>query len=228
MIVQKYLVQKGVCSRREAEAMLRAGQIFVNGKKAIPGKPLGSSDVVTIDPAAQKKLDAKITVVIYKPRGVMCSRVRTEGKNVFDVFPQWKKLNTVGRLDKESEGLLLLSNDGLITKRVTGDTHEIEKEYEVTTQEEVFLGKLQPMTEGMLLNDGPTLPAPVKVIDRYAFRIILHEGRNRQIRRMCAALGLAVTSLKRIRIGSLKLGGLKSGESRPLTSQEVGELRGTL
>lgn len=225
MYVQKYLVEKAICSRKEAEAFLRAGLIFINGKRAVPGVPLSPTDVVTLAPAAQNKLDQKVTIVIYKPRGVVCSNVEEEGRTVFDLLPQFSHLNMVGRLDKESEGLLLLSNDGLITKRVTGDTHEVEKEYEVTVQEYVSNAKLAPMAEGVMLSDGITLPAQVNAITKHSFRIILHEGRNRQIRRMCGAIGLTVTSLKRLRIESLTLGSLKPGNFRKLTPQEIQTLR---
>lgn len=228
MIVQKYLVAQGICSRREAEELLKAGHIYVNGQKARPGVPLQDSDVVTVDSQGQAKLNSKITVAIYKPRGVMCTRSEKEGMNVFDVFPTWKHLHLVGRLDKESEGLLLLSNDGLITKQVTGNLHTTEKEYEVTTLEKVFAGKLQPMRNGMRLTDGLTLPAQVWVLDSHTFRIILKEGRNRQIRRMCGALNLTVTTLKRIRIGKIELGEMEVGKSRKLTTQEVQELKEVL
>lgn len=224
MIVQKYLVQQAICSRKEAEEFLRAGLIYVNGEKAVPGKPLESTDIVTLDPRAQKNLDAKVTVAIYKPWGIVCSRAPAEGTTIFDIFPQYKALNAVGRLDKESEGLLLLSNHGLITKQVTGDTHATEKEYEITTAEEVFAGKLEPIAKGMTLNDGPTLPAHVEVINKHTFRITLREGRNRQIRRMCGQLGLTITSLKRIRIGSLDLGDMQPGDSRQLNALEIKNL----
>lgn len=227
MLIQKYLVEKGVCSRREAEAFLKAGLLFINGEKAKPGVPLNPDDVVTLAPAAKMKLDTKITVAMYKPRGIMCSTNSREGRNVFDIFPEYKNLNMVGRLDKESEGLLLLSNHGLVTKKVTGDTHETEKEYEVTTQEKVFLGKLKPMIDGMELSDGSTLPAKVEVVNNHMFRISIREGRNHQIRRMCAELGLSVLSLKRIRIGSIRLGNLRPGHSRKLTQEELEEMLNT-
>lgn len=225
MYVQKYLVEKAICSRKEAEVFLRAGLILVNGKVAKPGVPLSPTDVVTLLPAAQTKLNQKVTVAIYKPRGIVCSNVQEEGKTVFDIFPQFKHLNTIGRLDKESEGLLLLSNDGLITKRVTGDTHDVEKEYEVTVQEHVSNVKLAPMVEGIMLADGITLPAQVQATSRHSFRIILHEGRNRQIRRMCGAINLTVADLKRVRIGDITLGTLKPGNFRKLTPEEIADLR---
>lgn len=225
MYVQKYLVEKAICSRKEAEAFLREGLILINGKKAQPGVPLSPADVITLSPEALSRLAKKITIIIYKPRGIVCSNVQEEGKTVFDILPQYKHLNTVGRLDKESEGLLLLSNDGLITKRVTGDTHDVEKEYEITVQEHVSNEKLAPMAEGIMLADGITLPTNVRAIGKHSFRIILHEGRNRQIRRMCGAINLTVTSLKRIRIGQLTIGTLKPGNFRKLTSEEIATLR---
>lgn len=224
MIVQKYLAEQGICSRHEAEALLRAGLIFVNGKPAVPGVPLLPTDTVTIDPLAQKKLDNKVTVAVYKPRGVTCSRSHEEGANVFDVFPQWQDLAIVGRLDKESEGLLLLSSNGLVTKRVTGQAHEVAKEYEITTQEKVFAGKLKPLATGIMLDGRPTLPAKIAIIDKHTFRITLREGRNRQIRRMCGQVQLTVTSLKRIRIGSLVLGSMKPGNFRLLRETDIQSL----
>ncbi|MBI3251390.1 MAG: rRNA pseudouridine synthase [Candidatus Andersenbacteria bacterium] len=221
MMIQKYLAEQGICSRREAEKLLKAGLIQVNGRPATPGVPLTPADKVTIDPAAQKILGAKTTIAIYKPRGVMCTKSQAEGMNVFDMFQEWQHLNLVGRLDKESEGLLLLSDDGLITKQITGSQHRIEKEYEIITLEEVDAETLQPLETGMVLSDGPTLPANIHFINRHMFRIILKEGRNRQIRRMCGQLGLTVTGLKRIRIGSLKLNNLWPGDWRRLTLSEI-------
>ncbi len=228
MIVQKYLVSKNICSRREAEIFLREGLIFVNGKKAVPGIPLSPTDVVTLAPAAEKRLGEKTTVAIYKPRGVVCSIGQDEGTQIFDLFPKFKHLNIVGRLDKESEGLLLLSNDGLITKAVTGDTHQVEKEYDVTVQEHISKEKLAPMMDNtFLLNDEPLLPVKIKVTSKHSFNIILQEGKNRQIRRMCGAYNLTVSHLKRIRIGQITIGSLKSGNFRKLTEEEIQELRNT-
>jgi pseudouridine synthase len=225
MIVQKYLVAHGICSRKEGDRLLRAGLIYVNGKRAVPGRPLLPSDEVTIAEEGQKTLANKMTVAVYKPRGIMCSSAVTEGRNVFDVWPQYKGLNMVGRLDKESEALLLLSNDGLVTKKVTGNLHETEKEYEITTEEKVFNGKLEPFIKGMRLSDGYTLPAVIQILDKHTFRVIIREGRNRQIRRMCGQVNLNVLTLKRIRIGQLWLDDMRPGESRRLTTEEVDSLK---
>lgn len=224
MIVQKYLVQEGICSRREAERLLKDGLILVNGRPAKGGVPLKAADVVTLAPAAQASLSKKITITAYKPRGVTCTKAEHEGDTIFEVFPQYKHLTTVGRLDKESEGLILLSNDGLVTKKVTGENHEMEKEYEIVTAEKVFPGKLAPMQKGMVLSDGVTLPAGIKIVDNHAFLITLREGRNRQIRRMCGQLNLTVLSLKRIRIGPLVIKQMKPGSSWQLRQTEIESL----
>lgn len=225
MFVQKYLVQQGICSRREAEAFLREGLIYINGKKAIPGVPLQDTDVVTLSDRAMQKLGAKTTVAIYKPRGIVCSIEEDVGESVFDAFPQFRKLNIVGRLDKESEGLLLLSDDGLVTKAVTGEAHDVEKEYLVTVQEYISNAKLEPLARGVILQDGPTLPAQVHATSKHSFNIILREGRNRQIRRMCGKIGLTVLELKRIRIGTIELKDLKPGNYRKLTQEEINSLK---
>lgn len=225
MIVQKYLAEQGICSRKEADAFLRAGHIFVNGSPAVPGSPIEPTDTVTLSSEAQRILDAKETVAVYKPRGVVCSLGDGEGTSVHDAFPQYRHLPVVGRLDKESEGLLLLSNDGLVTKAVTGDTHTVEKEYEVTVRETISQEKLAPMETGLTLSDGPTLPATVSVLNNHTFRIILKEGRNRQIRRMCGAIGLTVETLKRIRIGDIQIEDMQPGEARELHQKEVALLK---
>lgn len=227
ILVQKYLAEQGICSRREGERHVRAGHIYVNGKKKTGPKVEidPSKDKVEIRGHGENANAPKETVLIYKPRGIVCSLNQEEGERIMDVFPQYAHLSIVGRLDKESEGLILLSNDGLITKAVTGPKHALEKEYEVRVREEVFAGKLSPMTRGMRLSDGRTLPAKIEVRDRNTFRITLREGRNHQIRRMCNALHLTVESLKRIRIGELRIGPMRPKNKRVLSLEEVSALK---
>lgn len=228
MRVQKYLSEKGICSRREAEEFIRRGLVSINGRivtemgvKIDPEK-----DIVELAPSIARGEGRTTSVVIYKPRGVVSSRIRAEGKTVYDLFPQFLRLNIVGRLDKESEGLLLLSNDGVIARAVTGDEHLIEKEYEVTVQEKISPTRLiRLFAEGINLEDGKTLPAKVKVLNENVFRVILKEGRKHQIRRMCEALRLTAVRLKRLRIGSVLLGKMKEGEYRSLTKEEANDLR---
>jgi len=205
MRIHKYLSQQKVCSRREAETLIRRGLIKVNGRPATIG--------MSVDPERDRvevvgQVSKKMTVAFYKPRGVVSEQQKIGGQ----------LLNTVGRLDKESEGLILLSNDGTVTAAVTSDKHTIEKEYEVTTQEKIGPSKINKMASGVRLEDGLTLPAKVKLINNRTFIIILKEGRNHQIRRMAAALNLTAVKIKRTRIGNITLGKLKPGEYRDLTN----------
>ena len=227
MRIQKYLSQQKILSRREAEDYIRKGLIKLNGK-------IVTEMGVQIDPEKDKievlrapaaKVAAKLTVAVNKPRGIVSSKMETEGETIFQLLPQFKYLNAVGRLDKESEGLILLSNDGTVTAAVTGAEHLVEKEYEVTVQEDIAPGKLKKMAEGVRLDDGVTLPAETELISQHKFKIILKEGRKHQIRRMADALHLTVVNLKRVRVGNIRLGKLKPGEFRALDKNEVEELK---
>lgn len=224
VIVQKILAEQGLCSRREGERLVAAGKVTINGVTARVGALADpAKDVVSIvgiDAEAKKE-----TVAVYKPRGIVCSKNTAEGKTVFDLLPQYASLNTIGRLDKESEGLLLLTNDGRITRSVTGDDHRIEKEYIVEVREELFPGLMQKMEKGIKIDGERTLPCVAKMRDnRRSFSITLREGKKHQIRRMCDACHLTVLSLKRIRIGDIRLLKLRPGNVRPLTSAEVQSL----
>jgi 23S rRNA pseudouridine2605 synthase len=222
--IQKYLSQNKILSRREAESFMLRGLVKCNGAVI---KNLGfqmdpeKDKIEVLGSKATKTGEEKITVAVNKPKGFVCSRSLAEGRTVFDLLPQFKHLNTVGRLDKESEGLILLSNDGVITSAITGDEHKIEKEYEVTVRETVLAGGVKKMEEGMMLDDGPTLPARAKKTSPHSFNIILKEGRKHQIRRMADVLGLTVTKLRRVRIGNLKLGGLGVAKFRILKESEA-------
>jgi pseudouridine synthase len=225
--IQKYLSEQGICSRREAEALIKRGLVSVNGtvvrEMGIRIDP--ERDTVKVLPRAVQELSGKTTVIIYKPRGIASSRSKSEGTTVFDAFPQFSNLDIIGRLDKASEGLLMLSDDGVIARAVTGSHHGVEKEYTVSVREETNAGRLKAFENGMELDDGPTLPAQVRLIDKHAFRIILREGRKHQIRRMCEALHLTVVQLKRVRIGPVTLGSLRPGQFRQLTPAEVAALK---
>lgn len=228
MRIQKYLSQQKILSRREAEEYIRKGLIRLNGAivKEMGVQMDPERDCVEVLRSTKNTVGAKITVAVNKPRGIVSSKMETEGETIFQILPQFAHLNTVGRLDKESEGLILLSNDGTVTNAVTGDKHLVEKEYEVSVRESVTQGKLRKMAAGLNLEDGPTLPAIAEQISPNSFALILKEGRKHQIRRMCAVLQLTVTHLKRIRIGNIYLGKLRSGEYRALTEKEIDELKG--
>lgn len=227
MRIQKYLSEQKILSRRETEEYIRRGLIKVNGEIV---KDLGrqidpAKDKVEIVPNGGGAAKEKTTVAVYKPRGIVSSKIKSEGETIFELLPNFAHLNTVGRLDKESEGLLLLSNDGVVTAAVTGEEHLIEKEYEVTVQENLVPGKLRKMEEGIKLEDGMTLPAETEMLDKHSFIIILKEGRKHQIRRMADAMKLTITSLKRTRIGNIHLGNLKPGQYRILKPSEVNQLK---
>lgn len=227
MRIQKYMSERKILSRRETEDFILKGFITVNGKVV---KELGmqidpETDKIEIISSARPTLGKKITIAFNKPRGIVSSKIKDEGPTVFDMLPQFTYLNTVGRLDKESEGLLLLSNDGAVTSTVTGTDHLIEKEYEVTVSEPVPQGKLRKMEEGVNLEDGMTLPARAKAITPSTFKLILKEGRKHQIRRMCAALHLTIIKLKRLRVGPVTLKGIAPGEFRELSADEVAKLK---
>jgi len=227
MRIQKYLSEQKILSRREAEDYIRKGFIRLNGKVV---REMGvqidpSKDKVEVLRRASKETAKKETVAVYKPRGIVSSKIISEGTTVFEIFPRFKRLNVVGRLDKSSEGLLLLSNDGAVTASVTGSDHLIEKEYEVSVRETVNPGKANKMEQGIQLEDGMTLPTKVTILDPNRFLIILKEGRKHQIRRMADAMHLTITRLKRTRIGNISLGKLKPGESRVLGDAEIQKLK---
>lgn len=221
MRIQKYLSGRGILSRRETERYILAGKIMVNGAIV---KDLGrqidpEKDKVAIQ-GGESGTKKKETIVINKPRGIVSSRIQREGKTLYELFPEFKHLHLAGRLDKESEGLCILTSDGVLARLLTGKEHHVEKEYEVTVQERVMPLALSRMAQGIRLSEGVTLPARTYRIGQRGFGIVLREGRNHQIRRMADAVGLTVVKLRRIRIGPIELKHLNSGGSRKITEHE--------
>ena len=225
MRIQKYLSQQKILSRREAENHIREGLIKINGQIVAQMGVQIDPEKDRIEILKSKKIDKKTTIAVHKPRGIVSSKIKKEGATVFEIFPQFKNLNVVGRLDKESEGLLLLSNDGVITSAVTGSDHLIEKEYQVTVQENINQAKIKKMEDGMKINGQMTLPAKTKLLNNRSFLIILKEGKKHQIRRMCAVLNLTVINLKRLRVGNVLLKGIQFGSYRVLSNEEVRVLK---
>lgn len=217
--LQKFLAAQGVASRRSVEDLIRKGIVFVDGKKAVLGqKVIGNEDIrVSGKKIIQKKLK-KILLAFYKPRGMECTMKPSEKKSAnfltlgdFDfgigrVFP-------VGRLDKYSEGLLFLTNDGQFANEMMHPRYEHEKEYEVTIDKKISAEKFTQLLNGSLELDGKRVqPCSGRLITNNFFTLILKEGRNRQIRRMCELCGFTVKKLKRIRINKTQLGNLRPGE----------------
>lgn len=224
--IEKYLSEQGIMSRREAKRFIAEGLISINGKVPQAGDKINPEvDKISYSKKVKQALSEKMTVAVYKPRGVISSKDTDRGKNIFDAFPQFKNLNTVGRLDKESEGLILLSNDGMITKAITGKDHLIEKEYIVTVRENYLPWMAKKMSQGMKLEDGWTLPAKAQRVDEHTFKITLKEGRKHQIRRMANACKLTITSLKRIRVHHIKIGGMLPGNFKKLSTEDVQEIK---
>ncbi len=223
--IEKYLGEQGIISRREAKQLLQEGKIYVNGSQAKLGQKINpETDKLDFGKGVMDQINRKTTVAVYKPRGVLSSHDGS-AKNIFDVFPQYQHLHTVGRLDKESEGLILLSNDGLVTRAVTNKDHLIEKEYRVKVREEVLPWMMQKMSEGMELEDGWTLPAQAKKVGSHEFAIILKEGRKHQIRRMANACKLTIESLNRVRIHTITSAGMLPGNIKKLSEESIEDLK---
>ncbi|MDY5376523.1 MAG: pseudouridine synthase [Eubacterium coprostanoligenes] len=231
--LQKFMAEQGVASRRKSEDLIRAGKVKVNGHVAEIGMKINPrKDLVTV--AKQKLTNVKnrkmVYVMLNKPRGYVTTVSDELGrKTVMDLLPDFGcRIYPVGRLDKDSEGLLLLTNDGSFTNCMTHPSHEYAKVYRVTVRPAVNDDILFNLRNGIEIDGRMTAPCEVTVLteeeNRVVLEFILHEGRNRQIRKMCESQGLEVAKLKRISIGPVKLGMLKQGDYRELTEQDVKKL----
>lgn len=221
--LQKILSAAGVCSRRQAEEYLRQGRVQVNGRTAGLGDKADlTRDAVTFDGVDIVKPDTLTYIMLHKPRGTVTTLSDDKGRpTVADLVRDCPaRVWPVGRLDWDSEGLLVFTNDGALTNQLLHPSHEVEKEYIVTVQGDVDAAV--PILEGPMELDGvPLAPAQVRVLGERRLSIVIHEGKNRQVRRMCALAGLEVLRLKRVREGGLTLGALPRGQWRRLTAQEV-------
>lgn len=219
--INKYLSDAGMCSRREADRLISDGRITVNGQKAVCGQRVSPTEEICLDGRAVWKTGKKTLLLFYKPRGIVCStRKQFAETTVIDYLNYPERIYPVGRLDKESEGLLLLTNEGELPNKILRGGNYHEKEYLVTVNHPVTEEFLQKMRSGVPILDTVTRPCVVEKTGRAAFRIVLTQGLNRQIRRMSEYLGYRVLTLKRIRIMNLSLGGLKPGEYREITREE--------
>lgn len=235
MRLQKYLADAGVASRRACEALIAAGRVRVNGATAAIGQSVEAGDTVELDGKPVACAQRHVVILFYKPRGVVCTSEDPEGRRtVQDYFRDLpERLYNVGRLDLNSEGLLLMTNDGALAHRLTHPRFGVEKTYYVVCDGKVTASDFAKLTNGVLLDDGMTAPARVDCVRTTqrgdtSFLITIHEGRNRQIRRMAEAIGHRTLRLKRERFGCLELGTLKPGEWRYLTESELTSLRALL
>lgn len=215
--INKYLRDKGLASRREADELIAAGQVLVNGKRAETGMLIHDGDQVVL---RQHKEKSRIYLAYYKPSGFATQAPEDSDS----VIKEWrgKGLFPVGRLDKESEGLLILTNDGRLTTKLIGEDSDVEKEYIVKVKEGLREGIPAIFKKGMQTKPfGKLLPAEAEILDRSAMRVVLREGKRHQIRVMFSELGYTITALKRIRIGHISIGNLKPGQTRKLTQVEI-------
>lgn len=224
--LNKFLAQRGMCSRRQADAFIQSGQVEVNGLVATLGLQVDEHDHVVISGrrVASERPD-KMYLAFHKPVGVMTSvdpKAKDTVRSFLDLEPG---VFPVGRLDVASSGLLLLTNDGELSEHITHPRYDHEKEYLVTVGRHVHREDLRTMANGMMILGSMTKPAVVKKIGDNRFSIILTEGRNRQIRRMCEELGYEVVALRRVRVINIELGDLPSGMARPLSQKEIRELK---
>ncbi len=226
--LNKFIADSGHCSRREADRLIQEGRVWLDGRVGVLGDRVQPGMAVTVDGKPLSGEGEKVYLLLNKPRGIVCTADPREPMNVVDYLGYPSRVFPVGRLDKDSEGLLLLTSDGEIVNRVLRAAGGHEKEYEVQIDRPVTPEFVRRMSEGVPILDTVTLPCRVRRTGERSFNIILVQGLNRQIRRMCEALGANVTHLRRIRIMNLRLGRLQPGQWRELTKAELTELMGRL
>lgn len=223
MRINKYLNAAGACSRRAADQHILDGEVTINGRVAVLGDQVEETDEVCFQ-GEHLCLDEPFVLLAYnKPVGLVCSA--KEKDNIIDAIGYPTRIYPVGRLDKDSEGLVLLTNQGELHNQISHARNCHEKEYEVVVNQVVTREFLDQMRNGVEILDTVTRPCKVKKTGRNSFRIILTQGLNRQIRRMCEALGYRVYSLKRVRVMNILLGDLPVGQYRNITSSELAELK---
>jgi 23S rRNA pseudouridine2604 synthase len=220
MRINKYISETGFCSRRETDRLIKGKRITVNGRICEEGDTVHPGDVVLIDGKPIPSKTEPIYIALNKPPGITCAAGKHIEGNIIDFVNHPHRIFPVGRLDKASEGLILLTNDGDIVNKILRSEHEHEKEYIVTVSKPLTDEFLKGMAGGVDILVGKTKPCEVFQIEDDVFRIILTQGLNRQIRRMCRFFGYTVTKLERVRIMNIELAGLETGQWRDLTDEE--------
>jgi len=222
--INKYLSEVGFCSRRKADDYISDGRVYINGKPALLGSKVNIEDEISVDgEIIQYKDKKKVYIAFNKPVGIECTGNNKVKDNIIDYINHKERLFTIGRIDKQSEGLILLTNDGDIVNNVLRAENRKEKEYIVTVNKKITTEFIDKMRKGVRIMGRITRKCFVKKIHENRFKIILTQGMNRQIRRMCEVLGYRVTKLKRVRIMDIHLD-TKVGEYRNLNNDEIGQL----
>ena len=224
--INKYLSEAGVCSRREADKLIKEGRVSINGSHALLGSVVSEGDEVRVDENLIVGSAKKVLIAFNKPRGIVCTTKDPKSKdvNIVEYINHPERIFPVGRLDKDSEGLILLSNDGDLSNRIMKARNYHEKEYEVEVDKPFDDEFLKKMSEGVPILDAVTRKCKLKRTGKKSFNIVLTQGLNRQIRRMCEYFGYKVVKLKRIRIMNIRLGNIKPGTYRNITEAEYNEL----
>ena len=224
--INRYLALKNICSRREADEFIKSGKIAINGRRAVLGDKVGEKDLVEVIKDLNKEY---IYLAFNKPRQVISHSPQREEVSIEEFINYPKKVFPIGRLDKDSRGLIILTNDGRITDKLLNPEHKHEKEYIVKVHKPITAAFIKKMGAGVVLDDGyRTESCIVKKAGDYIFSIILTEGKKRQIRRMCQVLGYEAVDLKRIRVLNIQLGDLHSGQFRKISGQELEKFLGQL
>ena len=222
--LNKYLSEAGVCSRREADRLIENGKVTVDGQTAQTGMKITPGQVVRVGKKIVSRQDDMVVLVVNKPRGIVCTEEKKERNSIVRFLDYPIRVTYAGRLDKDSRGLLLMINNGDIIDRMMRGANCHEKEYKVTVDKEITGDFLKKMSEGVPILDTVTRPCRISRIGKYTFSIVLTQGLNRQIRRMCEALGYEVKDLVRVRVMNIRLGSLKEGQYRKLSDEELEEL----
>ncbi len=222
--LNKYLSEAGVCSRREADRLIASGRVTVDGRPGETGMKVCPGQKVCIGKKVVSRQEEMVLLAVNKPVGIVCTEERRERNSIIRYLDYPVRITYIGRLDKDSRGLLLMTNNGDIINQIMRSANRHEKEYKVTVDREVTRDFLDRMAAGVPILDTVTRPCQVQKIGKYTFSIILTQGMNRQIRRMCEALGYQVKDLVRTRILNIRLGNLKEGEYRQVTDEELNEL----
>lgn len=226
--LNKWIAESGFCSRREADRLITEGKVMIDGRVGVLGDKVLPGMKVRVDGREAVAKTKKVYIALNKPAGIVCTADPREPMNVVEYVGHPQRIFPIGRLDKDSEGLLLMTNDGEIVNRILRAGGGHEKEYVVTVNKVITDDFIKQMTEGVPILDTVTLPCRIIREDKQRFRVILVQGLNRQIRRMCEALGYRVTSLRRERVMNIRLGYLKPGHWRNLTPAELSELMSQL
>ncbi len=225
--LNKYISGAGYCSRREADRLIESGKVRVDGEMAVRGMMVRPGQSVTVGGRKVCQKDEMVALAVYKPAGIICTEERRTKNSIIRFLDYPVRITYAGRLDKDSEGLLIMTNNGELIQKIMRAGNYHEKEYKVTVDKEITAEFLNRMASGVHIRDeekgldAVTRACKVEKAGKYKFKITLTQGLNRQIRRMCGALGYRVVHLKRIRIMNIELGDLKPGEYRNLTDNEL-------